>query len=80
MTDSEQKDGVKRAAQASPLILAIGSSTGGPIALVQLLKSLAGRIEVPIVITQHIAQGFSAGLAESHCAAGTSQIPDTVNR
>ncbi len=79
MTDSEQKDGVTRAAQASPLILAIGSSTGGPIALVQLLKSLAGRIEVPIVITQHIAQGFSAGLAETLTQAYGAPVHEAKN-
>lgn len=48
-----------------PLVLAIGCSTGGPMALTDLFKSLSGRIEIPLVITQHIASGFSAGLAQS---------------
>jgi two-component system chemotaxis response regulator CheB len=46
-----------------PRILAIGSSTGGPQALFQLLKSLRG-ISQPILITQHMPPAFTTILAE----------------
>lgn len=44
-----------------PKIIAIASSTGGPNALMALLKD-AGRLPVPIVITQHVMDNFSAPL------------------
>lgn len=43
-------------------ILAIGSSTGGPTALLRLLSSLPQNFPIPIIITQHIANGFLQGL------------------
>ena len=46
-------------------VLAIGSSTGGPEALHVLLAALAGRLTLPVVITQHIGRGFTASLAQS---------------
>ena len=46
-----------------PSIVAVGSSTGGPNALMALLKPLKG-LPVPIVITQHMPQTFTAILAQ----------------
>lgn len=46
-----------------PDILAIGSSTGGPKALFQVLKDI-GTVDVPIVITQHMPATFTKILAE----------------
>ena len=46
-----------------PDILAIGSSTGGPKALFHVLKDI-GKIDVPIVITQHMPATFTKILAE----------------
>jgi len=45
-------------------MLAIGSSTGGPAALAKVLSGLPATIPVPVLIVQHITQGFDAGLAE----------------
>lgn len=45
-------------------LVTIGSSTGGPQALKQILASLPGNYSSPIVITQHISKGFIEGLAE----------------
>ena len=42
----------------------IGSSTGGPQALHQLLVSLPGDLGVPIVVVQHMPPGFTRSLAE----------------
>jgi two-component system chemotaxis response regulator CheB len=47
-----------------PLAVGIGSSTGGPNALVELLRGLPSPFPVPILIAQHLADGFHAGLAE----------------
>lgn len=45
-------------------LVAIGSSTGGPAALASLLKGLPPDLPVPVLIVQHIAQGFDRGLVE----------------
>ena len=39
-------------------------STGGPAALHRILSDLPGDLAVPILIVQHITQGFAAGLAD----------------
>lgn len=44
-------------------IVAFGSSTGGPDALLSVLPHLAGRMPQPILITQHMPAGFTASLA-----------------
>ena len=43
-------------------LVAIGSSTGGPTALLAVLGRLPADLPVPIVIAQHIAEGFVPGL------------------
>lgn len=45
-------------------VVAVGASTGGPPALQRLLAGLPRDFSVPILIVQHIAAGFTAGLAE----------------
>lgn len=52
-----------------PAILAIGSSTGGPQALFEVLKHCKG-FDIPIVITQHMPATFTKILAE-HIARQT---------
>jgi two-component system chemotaxis response regulator CheB len=47
----------------SPKVLAIGSSTGGPKALMEVLVGLKN-LSVPIVITQHMPKTFTAILAQ----------------
>ncbi len=44
-------------------VLAIGSSTGGPGALMKLLPELRPRFPLPVVIVQHMPPGFTASLA-----------------
>lgn len=43
-------------------VVAIGSSTGGPSALMSLLGGLPADFPLPVVIAQHIADGFIPGL------------------
>jgi len=45
-------------------LLAIGASTGGPKAVMQLLKELPASLEAAVLIVQHIADGFAAGFAD----------------
>jgi len=44
-------------------LVVVGSSTGGPEALMRLLQGLGGALPVPMVVAQHIAAGFEEGLA-----------------
>jgi len=44
-------------------LVAIGSSTGGPQVLKEILSKLPKNFHVPIIIVQHIAQGFTEGFA-----------------
>jgi two-component system chemotaxis response regulator CheB len=46
-------------------LLAIGSSTGGPQALGNVIGALAADLNVPVLITQHMPPTFTAILAES---------------
>lgn len=45
-------------------LVAIGVSTGGPTALLEVLKVLPRNFPLPIVIVQHMIAGFTEGLAE----------------
>jgi len=52
-------------------VVAIGSSTGGPSALLDVLGRLPAHLPVPVVVAQHIADGFIPGLVswlDSGCA------------
>ena len=53
--------------RAAPSILAIGASTGGPAVLSDLLSALDVNIKVPILVAQHMAEGFVEGFrSEDH--------------
>jgi len=43
-------------------IVAVGSSTGGPTALLAVLGRLPKDLKVPVLVAQHIADGFVPGL------------------
>ena len=52
------------AGREAPLLLAVGSSTGGPQALFTLVQALGNAVPVPVVITQHMPATFTPILAE----------------
>jgi two-component system chemotaxis response regulator CheB len=44
--------------------VAIGASTGGPSALLAILQAVPAGFPAPVLITQHISEGFGRGCAE----------------
>ncbi len=67
------------AASGARSLVAIGSSTGGPSALLAVLGRLAQEFPTPIVIAQHIADGFVPGLVswlDSGCKITVRQAED----
>ncbi len=55
-------------------VIAIAASTGGPAALERILKDLPGDFPVPILVVQHIAVGFAAGLADWLSASASLRV------
>ena|SRR5271165_1498614 len=49
---------------ATPVIIAVGASTGGPKALQEVLPLLPGDLAVPVLIVQHMPAGFTAPFAQ----------------
>jgi len=49
---------------ATVKVVAIGASTGGPVVVKSILDSLPGDFPVPLLIVQHMADGFLGGFAE----------------
>jgi two-component system chemotaxis response regulator CheB len=60
-------------------IVAIGSSTGGPQALITVISALAPQINVPIVITQHMPPTFTSILAETITRTSGLKCVEGVN-
>lgn len=62
-----------------PDVIAIGSSTGGPQALFQVLKDLGTQTTQPILITQHMPPTFTTILAEHVTKASGRQATEAVD-
>jgi two-component system chemotaxis response regulator CheB len=54
-------------------LVVIGASTGGPPALAMILADLPGDLPVPVLVVQHMADGFVEGLAS--WLDGLSRLP-----
>jgi two-component system, chemotaxis family, protein-glutamate methylesterase/glutaminase len=75
---------VQPAARASPKapprqrtrarVIAIAASTGGPPALSQILSELPHYFRAPLLVVQHIAQGFADGLAKWLAASSRLRV------
>lgn len=59
-----------RSPRTRPAVILIGTSTGGPPALLKLFAALRGAVEQPILLTQHMPPTFTALLAEQLTRAG----------
>ena len=55
---------IREASLGSPAIVALGTSTGGPKALQEILPILPADIPVPILVVQHMPSGFTAPFAK----------------
>lgn len=62
-TGREREIVLRPAPRQVPDLIAIGSSTGGPQALLKLLAGLGNEVGQPILITQHMPATFTALLA-----------------
>ncbi len=51
--------------KATPQIVAIGVSTGGPKALAEIIPDFPSDFPVPVLIVQHMPKGFTAEFAKS---------------
>jgi two-component system chemotaxis response regulator CheB len=79
---------LRSGATRRPRIIAIGSSTGGPQALLTMLAALPPSIQCPIVIAQHMPATFTTVLAQhigratgrpcSEAAHGTEIKPGSI--
>lgn len=71
---------VRQLAQRSaPQILALGTSTGGPPALEQVLVPLPGDFPLGIVIVQHMPTGFTTLLAEHLDRVAKIEVREATN-
>jgi two-component system chemotaxis response regulator CheB len=50
--------------QTPPRVVAIGASTGGPIVINTILSGLPADFSLPVLIVQHMAEGFICGFAD----------------
>src|SRR5690606_31751053 len=62
-----------------PSVIAVGSSTGGPQALVTLLTGLRDGPKQPILITQHMPPTFTAILAEHLKRASGREAAEAID-
>jgi len=70
------------ASEPATSIIAIGASTGGPPILQSILSNLNPKFTIPIVIVQHIANGFLEGMVDwlSKTTHLTLKVPRTGDR
>jgi two-component system chemotaxis response regulator CheB len=59
--------------------IAIGTSTGGPVALSQILPKLPAGFPIPIVVVQHMPPGFTRPLAERLDATSKIDVVEGVD-
>jgi two-component system chemotaxis response regulator CheB len=70
---------LRKALPVRPKLIAIGSSTGGPQALLALLAALPKYVDCPIVIAQHMPATFTTVLAQHLGRASGRPSAEAVN-
>jgi len=71
-----RRRGVPDGRSSRPCVVVIGASTGGPPALAAILGALPANLDVPVVVVQHMAEGFVEGLAQ--WLDGVASLPVSV--
>ncbi|MDO6745942.1 protein-glutamate methylesterase/protein-glutamine glutaminase [Gilvimarinus sp. 1_MG-2023] len=62
-----------------PKLLVVGASTGGPVALTDVLTKLPGNFPIPILLVQHMPENFTKAFAErlnKQCAIEVREAVD----
>ncbi|HUR18299.1 MAG TPA: chemotaxis-specific protein-glutamate methyltransferase CheB [Acidimicrobiales bacterium] len=71
-TSGVHATGIKRSLGGGPVhAVAVAASTGGPAALYRFLSRMPSDTSVPVLVVQHIADGFAPGLV-TWLSSGTS--------
>jgi two-component system chemotaxis response regulator CheB len=70
---------LRRDLARDPKIIAIGSSTGGPQALLALLGALPRSIDVPILVAQHMPATFTTVLAQHLARASGRPCTEAID-
>lgn len=60
-------------------VVAIGTSTGGPVALSHVVPMLPGNFPLPVLIVQHMPMGFTRPLADRLNALSKIAVHEAVN-
>ncbi len=68
-----------RAAEVKPRLVIIGASTGGPVALTEVLTRLPANFPVPIVLVQHMPESFTKAFAERLNRQCQIEVREAVN-
>lgn len=61
-------------------LIAIGTSTGGPRALQEVIPKISAKINVPILIVQHMPKGFTKSLAERLNATSSLRVKEAEDQ
>ncbi|MDR2007338.1 MAG: chemotaxis response regulator protein-glutamate methylesterase [Acidaminococcales bacterium] len=67
------------AAKTKEKLVAIGTSTGGPKALQEVIPNLPGNLPCPVVIVQHMPPGFTKSLADRLDACSQIKVKEAEN-
>jgi two-component system chemotaxis response regulator CheB len=63
-----------------PEVVAIGASTGGPVALRQVLMALPRRFAVPVVVAMHMPASFTKAYAERLNTVCAVEVREAIDR
>jgi len=72
--------GLRDTHSSTPAIVAVGSSTGGPKALQEILPHLPADLSVPILIVQHMPPGFTGPFAQRLNNLCAVKVREAVHR
>lgn len=63
-------------AQSTKKIIGIGTSTGGPSALISVMRSFPEKFPAPVLIVQHMPEGFTKAFAERLNGVSTLSVKE----